>query len=85
MTARGRRRWGRALIFVGVGLWIPELYLVWALLRTLFTPLRAANGQVAQLHLQLNGSAWAAIIGWTALCWLLIGWGVRTLRKAQAP
>jgi hypothetical protein len=69
------------LVFVGVGLWIPELYVIWVLLRTLFMPIRAPSGQLAQIQVHLNGSAWAAMIGWTLLCWGLIGWGVRMLAK----
>jgi hypothetical protein len=81
MDGRGRRRLGRALVFAGVVLLIPELYFVWTLLVTLFTPIRAANGQMAQIHLQLNGSAWVTLIGWAAACALLIGWGLRIIRR----
>ena len=80
-TSRGRRRLGRALVFIGVCLWIPELWYVWNLFRALFTPIRV-NGQLAEVHINLNGTAWAAFIGWTAVCWALIGWGVHTFRKA---
>ena len=85
MDGRGRRRLGRTLVFVGVALWIPELYIVWTLLYALFTPLRAPDGRLAQVHLNLNGSAWAALIGWTVLCWALIGSGIRVRRRSSAP
>ena len=81
-SSRGRRRLGRALVFIGVVLWIPELWLVWNLVTALFTPIRV-SGQLAQVHVNLNGSAWAAFIGWTVLCWALIGWGIRTIRRSQ--
>jgi len=82
MASRGRRRLGRALVFVGVVLWIPELYYVWFLLRTLFTPIRVPDGRLANVHIQMNGSAWALAIGWTVLCLALIGWGIRVIRKS---
>jgi|GEM_PF-2928854 hypothetical protein len=82
-SSRRRRRLGRTLVFAGVVLWIPELYFVWALLRALFTPIRASNGQLAQIHLHLNGSAWAASIGWTGLCWVLIGWGMWVVKRSK--
>jgi hypothetical protein len=85
MAARGGRKLGRALVFAGVALWIPELYLVWTLLYALFTPVRAADGRLAQVHINLNGSAWAALIGWTALCWALIGWGLRMNMRGKNP
>ncbi len=80
-TQRGRRRLGRALVFVGVALWIPELWRVWTVLEVLFTPIHV-NGQLVQMHLNLNGSAWALLVGWALLCWALIGWGIRTIRRA---
>lgn len=83
MPSRGRRRLGRALVFIGVALWVPELYIGWVLLRTLFTPVRASNGQLAQIHIHLNPSAWGAMIGWTLICWGLIAWGVRVIRKSR--
>jgi len=81
---RGRRRLGRALIFVGVVSWIPELWIAWVIASTLFTPIRAPNGQVAHIQIHLNGSAWALGIVWTLLCWALMGWGVRILLKASS-
>jgi hypothetical protein len=83
MTARGRRRLGRALVFVGAALWVPELFIAWTLIDTLLTPLRAANGQVAQIHIRLNPSAWVAAVLWTVVCWGLVGWGVRMIRKSR--
>jgi hypothetical protein len=83
MPSRGRRRLGRALVFIGAALWVPELYIIWVLLETLFTPLHGPGGQAAQIHIHLNPSAWAAMIGWTALCWGLIAWGVRVIRHSK--
>ena len=85
MTPRGRRRLGRALVFVGAALWVPELFIAWTLIETLITPLRAANGQVAQIHIHLNASAWVLAVLWTLTCWVLVGWGVRMIRKSRTP
>ena len=79
MTDRGRRRLGRALVFFGAALWVPELFIAWTLIETLLTPLRAANGQLAQIHVHLNPSAWVAAVLWTLVCWGLVGWGARIL------
>ena len=80
---RGRRRLGRALIFVGVMLWIPELYYAYVLLSTLLTPIRV-GGQRVHLTVHINPSAWVLAIGWTLVSWGLIAWGVWVLRK-RAP
>jgi hypothetical protein len=81
MASRGRRRLGRALVFIGAALWVPELFIAWTLIDTLLTPLRAANGQIAQIHIHLNSSAWALGVLWTLICWALVGWGVRILLR----
>jgi hypothetical protein len=81
MTARGRRRLGRALVFLGAALWTPELFIAWTLIDTLLTPIHAANGRVVQIHIHLNPSAWVAAVLWTLVCWGLVGWGVRILLK----
>ena len=78
---RGRRRLGRALIFIGVVLWIPELWIAWVLLDTLMTPIRGPNGEPVHIQIHLNPTAWLAGIGWTLLSWGLVAWGVRILRK----
>ena len=83
-TQRGRRRLGRALVFVGVALFIPELWRVWTVLAVLFTPIHV-GGQLVQMHLNLNGSAWALLVGWTLVCLALVGWGIRTIAKSREP
>jgi hypothetical protein len=80
---RKRRRLARLLVFLGVCLWIPELYYAWFLISTLLTPIRASNGQLVQMHMHLNGSAWALAIGWTLVSWLLIGLGIRGIIKGR--
>jgi hypothetical protein len=81
MTARGRRRLGRALVFIGSALWVPELFIAWTLIETLLTPIRGPNGQAAQIHIHLNPSAWVVGVLWTVVCWALVGWGVRILLR----
>jgi hypothetical protein len=81
MASRARRRLGRALVFIGAALWVPELFIAWTLIHTVLTPIRAPNGQVAQIHVHLNASAWVVGVLWTLVCWGLVGWGVRILRK----
>jgi len=83
--SRGRRRLGRALVFVGVAFAVLETYYLWVLIGSLFLSLRGPGGQMAQIHIHLNASAWAMVIGWAALCAVLIGWGVRLIRKSRQP
>ena len=84
MASRGRRSLGRALVFIGAALWVPELFIAWTLIDTLLTPIRAANGQAAQIHIHLNPSAWVSAVLWTLVCWALVGWGVLMIRKSGA-
>jgi hypothetical protein len=71
------------LIFVGVALWIPELWIAWVVITALFLPVTAPHTMAkAQMHVHLNASAWVLAIGWTALCWALAGRGVRLLLKS---
>lgn len=82
---RGRRRLGRALVFIGAALWVPELWIGWVLLDTLLTPIHGPNGQAAHIQIHLNPTAWIVGIGWTLLSWGLVAWGVRILLKNRNP
>jgi hypothetical protein len=79
--ARGSRRLGRALIFIGAALWVPELWIVWSLIDAMLTPIRGPGGQLVQVHVHLNLSAWVFGALWTLACWALVGFGVRILLK----
>jgi hypothetical protein len=79
--SRGRRRLGRALIFLGAALWVPELWIVWVVVQTLMTPIRGPHGQLAQVHVNLNASAWVVGGLWTLTCWALVGFGAGILLK----
>jgi hypothetical protein len=85
MASRGRRRLGRSLVLVGVVLAVPEFYYLWVLGGALFLSLHGPGGQAAQIHVHLNGSAWAMFIAWTVLWAVLVGWGVRLIRKSRRP
>jgi len=81
MASRGRRRLGRALVFIGAALWVPELFIAWTLVNALLTPIRGPNGQRAHIYVHLNASAWVAAVLWTLVCWGLVGWGALILLR----